>query len=52
MTGEVLQTLEIVIDNKKKQVDFFLENLVKGTYVVHLFNRKTAASFTEKIIVL
>jgi hypothetical protein len=51
MSGEVLQTQEILIDSKKKQIEFLLENVSKGAYVVHLFNRKTAVSFTEKIIV-
>jgi hypothetical protein len=51
MSGEVLQTQEIVIDSKKKQIDFFLEEAIAGTYVIHLFNRKTTASFSEKIVV-
>jgi hypothetical protein len=51
MSGEVLQTQEIIVDDKKKQIEFYLEEAKAGTYIIHLFNRKSTASFSEKIIV-
>ena len=51
MSGEVLQTQEIVIEDKKKLVEFYLQEAGTGTYLIHLFNRKTAASYSEKVIV-
>ena len=51
MNGEVLQTQEIIVSEKKKQVEFYMEEAKAGTYIIHLFNRKTTASYSEKIIV-
>jgi hypothetical protein len=51
MSGEVLQTQEIFVDEKKKVIDFYLEEAKAGTYIIHLFNRRSTASFSEKIIV-
>jgi hypothetical protein len=41
----------VFIENKKGVFDFHLKDIPTGTYFVHLFNRKTAASYSEKIIV-
>jgi hypothetical protein len=51
MNGDIQQTEEHKIGEKKKIVDFYLRDIASGTYVVHLFNIKTAASFSEKIII-
>jgi hypothetical protein len=51
MSGEVLQTQEVIVDEKKKIVEFHLEEAKAGTYIIHLFNRKSTASYTEKITV-
>ena len=51
LSGEIVQTEEVFIENKKQPVDFHLKDIAAGTYFVHLFNRKTAASYSEKIIV-
>lgn len=51
MSGEVVQTEEIIIENKNQAVDFHVSETTAGTYLVHVFNKKTAASYSEKIIV-
>jgi hypothetical protein len=51
MNGDILQNEEHKTGEKKKIVDFYLRDISAGTYVVHLFNIKTAASFSEKIII-
>jgi hypothetical protein len=51
MSGEVIQTEEVTIENKKHIIDLNLEETAAGTYFIHVFNRKTAASHSEKIIV-
>lgn len=51
MAGEVIQTEEVSIQKKKEVVDLHLEETAAGTYFIHVFNRKTAASYSEKIVV-
>lgn len=49
--GEVIQTNEIVTENKNAVVDLPLKETAAGTYFIHVFNLKTAASYSEKIVV-
>lgn len=51
MSGEVVQTEEMTIEKNSQGVDFHLNELTAGTYLVHVFNRKTAVSYTERIMV-
>ena len=51
ISGEVVQTEEVIVENKNQQVDFNLNRTTAGTYFVRVFNRNTAASYTERIIV-
>jgi hypothetical protein len=51
MAGEVMQTEEIVLENKKQAIDLKLSETAAGTYFIHLFNRRTAASWSEKILI-
>jgi len=44
-------TEEIVIESKKQIIDLNLKDVAPGIYFVHLFNRKTANSYSEIIIV-
>lgn len=51
MAGEVIQTEEVTIQNKNSVIDLPLKETAAGTYFIHVFNRKTAASCSEKIVV-
>jgi hypothetical protein len=51
MAGEVTQASEIAVANKKQITDFHLGEIAAGVYYVHLFNRKTGASYSKKIMV-
>jgi Secretion system C-terminal sorting domain len=51
LAGEIVQTEEVWIENKKQILSFHLKDIAAGAYFVHLFNRKTAASYSEKIII-
>ncbi len=51
MSGEVVQTKEVSLENKKQLTELALKNIAAGTYFIHVFNRKIAASYSEKIIV-
>lgn len=51
LSGKLVQNEEVLIENKKQVIELRLKSLAKGTYFVHLLNRKTAASYSEKIIV-
>ena len=49
--GEVLYTEEAQLPEKNKIVDLYLKDVVAGMYIIHVFNRKSAASWSEKIVV-
>jgi hypothetical protein len=51
VTGEVVQTEEVTVENKRELVDFSVNQQIAGTYFVKVFNRKTGASYSEKIII-
>jgi hypothetical protein len=51
MAGEAVQTDELQIQHKNAVTDFSLKNIPAGTYFLHVFNRKTALSYAEKIVV-
>jgi hypothetical protein len=51
MAGEVIQTKEVVIENKNPLLELPIKETAAGTYFIHAFNRKTGASYSEKIIV-
>jgi hypothetical protein len=51
MAGDVLQTEEVQIENEKQELRLSIKNLEAGTYLLHVFNRNTAASYTEEIVV-
>lgn len=51
MAGEVIQTEEISVENKNQPISLHLNETAAGTYFIHVFNRKTAASCSEKIVV-
>lgn len=51
MSGEVVQTKELSLESRKQLTELTLKNIAAGTYFVHVFNRKTGASYSEKIIV-
>ena len=48
MSGEVILNQEVTLMEKRKTVDVQLENTSAGTYVVHLFNRRSAASWSGR----
>jgi hypothetical protein len=51
LAGEIVQTEEVLIESKMQVMSIRLKDITAGTYLVHFFNRKTAASYSEKIIV-
>lgn len=51
MAGEVIQSEEISVENKNQPISLHLNETAAGTYFIHVFNRKTAASCSEKIVV-
>ena len=51
MNGVVVQTDEASIERKRTTVTMALGSVTPGSYLIHVFNRKTAASYTEKILV-
>ena len=51
LSGEIIQTDEQDVDDKNKIATLLLKDVAAGTYFVRLFNKKTAASYSEKIIV-
>lgn len=50
-SGEIIQTTEVLTNDKNQIVDLPLHEAVAGSYFVHVFNRKTAASYSQKIVV-
>jgi len=51
LNGDIVQTDEKDISSKNKLVSLGLKNVAAGTYFVRLINTKTAATYSEKIIV-
>ena len=51
LTGEIITTEKLNIQSKQEIVDFPLGNVAAGTYFIRVINAKTAASYSEKIIV-
>jgi hypothetical protein len=51
MGGVVVQTEDLRMEERSQLINLRLNKLSAGTYLVHLFNRRTAASYTEKIII-
>ena len=51
VSGEVLQTEDVRIEKKQSEVSFQLHNIPAGAYLVHVFNRRTAASYSENLVV-
>jgi len=51
LSGEIIQTDEQDVEDKNKIATLLLKDVAAGTYFVRLFNKKTAASYSEKIIV-
>jgi hypothetical protein len=49
--GEVIFNEERIIDRKNQLMQLSLPAISTGTYYISLFNRKTAKSYTEKLII-
>ena len=49
MAGEVLQTEDVQVQTNQKLVKLPLKNVPAGSYLIHVFNRKTAASYAESM---
>ena len=50
-SGDLVQTGDIVIDNKRKRLTYQLKSVSAGPYFIRLTNKKNNKSFTEIIIV-
>lgn len=51
MSGDVLQTEDVQMENKGEELRLPLKDMEAGTYLIHVFNRNTAASYTEELVV-
>ena len=51
LSGEIIQTDERDVEDKNKTATLLLKDVAAGTYFIRLFNKKTAATYSEKIIV-
>ena len=51
MSGDVLQTEDVQMENEGEELRLPLKNIQAGTYLIHVFNRNTAASYTEELVV-
>ena len=51
LSGEIIQADERDVMDENKIATLLLKNVATGTYFIRLFNEKTAASYSEKIIV-
>jgi uncharacterized protein YegP (UPF0339 family) len=51
LNGEVVQAKELTVESKKKILDFQLKDFASGTYIVRFSNKRTGATYSEKIIV-
>ena len=49
--GQIIQTNEVVVDKKKMQLSFLLNNSAAGACFVRLVNKTSGEKYTEKIIV-
>ena len=51
MNGNSIHSKEASVQSKNETISFALKNVSAGTYFIRLFNQKTAASYSQKIIV-